>query len=154
MLQQDLQTQQHQNDAAGGFCLLLEAGSEDVADAHTHAGQQYASAVQKTLAYIDANLSGDLSLPHIAAVVGVSSGYLSTLFHRETGYTLAEYINSQRMKAAQQLLRSTRLQVQTIAQLVGFADSNYFGKQFKRFYGATPLQYRREQFNPTLQGST
>lgn len=121
---------------------------------HTHAGQQYASAVQKTLAYIDANLSGDLSLPHIAAVVGVSSGYLSTLFHRETGYTLAEYINSQRMKAAQQLLRSTRLQVQTIAQLVGFADSNYFGKQFKRFYGATPLQYRREQFNPTLQGST
>ena len=112
---------------------------------HTHAGQQYASAVQKTLAYIDANLSGDLSLPHIASVVGVSSGYLSTLFHRETGYTLAEYINSQRMKAAQQLLRSTRLQVQTIAQHCGISDVNYFSRLFKKHTGLTPREYRLRQ---------
>lgn len=42
------------------------------------------------------------------------------------------------MKAALQLLTTTRLQVQTIAQLCGFADPNYFGKTFRRFYGVTP----------------
>ena len=50
-----------------------------------------------------------------------------------------------RMKAALQLLKSTRLQVQSIAQLCGYSDPNYFTRQFRRFYGVTPLQYRRDQ---------
>lgn len=115
---------------------------------HTHASQQYPSAVQKTLAYIDANISGDLSLTGLARLMQVSPGYLSALFHKETGITLAEHITAQRMKVALQLLGSTRLQVQHIAQLSGFPDPNYFSRQFKRFYGVTPLQYRSEQHNP------
>ena len=115
---------------------------------HTHASQQYPSPVQKALAYIDANISGDLSLTGLAKLLQVSPGYLSALFHKETGVTLAEHITAQRMKVALQLLGSTRLQVQNIAQLSGFADPNYFSRQFKRYYGVTPLQYRSEQHNP------
>lgn len=111
----------------------------------THSGARYSAAIQKAVAYIDANLSGELSLHSLARLLRLSPGYLSALFHRETGMTLAAYILSQRMKAALQLLQSTRLQVQTIAQLSGFSDPNYFGKQFKRYYGVTPLQYRRDQ---------
>ena len=55
------------------------------------------------------------------------------------------------MKAALQLLKSTQLQIQSIAQLSGYSDPNYFGKLFKRFYGMTPQQYRKEQFNPPRQ---
>ena len=105
-------------------------------------GQNVSPPVQKVLTYIDANLSGDLSLSTLAGLLGVTPGYLSTLFHRETGHTLAQHITEHRMKAALQLLTTTRLQVQTIAQLCGFADPNYFGKTFRRFYGVTPLQYR------------
>ena len=36
-------------------------------------------------------------------------------------------------------------EVQTVAQLSGFSDPNYFSKQFKRYYGVTPLQYRKDQ---------
>ena len=126
-----------------GYCRLV----------HTHASKHYASAVQKTLTYIEANLSGDLSLRSLASLMQVSPGYLSTLFHRETGMTLAEHITAQRMKAALQLLKNTHLQIQTVAQLSGFPDPNYFGKQFKRFYGITPLKFRREQFKPSQQGS-
>ena len=115
---------------------------------HTHASQQYPSPVQKALAYIGANISGDLSLTGLAKLLQVSPGYLSALFHKETGVTLAEHITAQRMKVALQLLGSTRLQVQNIAQLSGFADPNYFSRQFKRYYGVTPLQYRSEQHNP------
>ena len=107
-------------------------------------GQNVSPPVQKVLTYIDANLSGNLSLSTLAGLLGVTPGYLSALFHRETGHTLAQHITEHRMKAALQLLTTTRLQVQTIAQLCGFADTNYFGKTFRRFYGVTPLQYRRD----------
>lgn len=111
----------------------------------THAGLHYSAIVQKTQTYISANLSADLSLTTLAELMNVSPGYLSTLFHQETGQTLTQYITDQRMKTALQLLSSSRLQVQTIAQLCGFSDPNYFGKQFKRHYGFTPAKYRQEQ---------
>lgn len=114
---------------------------------HSHAGQQYPAIVQKTMAYIDANLSGDLSLATLSSLMQVTPGYLSTLFHREIGATLAEHITAQRMRAALHLLNSTHLQVQNIAQLSGYSDPNYFGKAFKRFYGLTPQQYRHQQRN-------
>lgn len=118
----------------------------------TRADMQHSVAVQKALAYIDANLSGELSLNGLAKMLQLSPGYLSTLFHRETGVTLAAHIISQRMKTALRLLQTTRLQIQTVAQLSGFPDPNYFGKLFKRFYGVTPGQYRREQLGPSVPG--
>lgn len=126
-------------DMIRGYCRLVR----------THAGNQYSAVVQKTLTYIDANLSSDLSLNTLAQLMKISPGYLSSLFHRETGHTLAEYITGLRLKAALQMLKTTRLQVQTVAHLSGFSDPNYFSKQFKRIYGVTPLQYRREQAIPT-----
>lgn len=129
-------------DMIRGYCRLV----------HTHAGMQHSAPVQKALTYIDANLSGELTLGGLAKLLRLSPGYLSALFHRETGVTLAGHIIAQRMKAALRLLGTTRLQVQTVAQLCGFSDPNYFGKQFKRFYGVTPLQYRREQLGPMQPG--
>ena len=111
----------------------------------THACNSCSAIVQKVRTYIDANLSGDLSLTTLAALMQVTPSYLSTLFHRETGHTLARYITQVRMKAALQLLHTTRLQIQNIAQLCGFGDPNYFSKQFKRHYGIPPQQYQREQ---------
>ena len=94
---------------------------------------------------MEANISGDLSLTTLARLMEVTPNYLSARFHRETGHTLAEHIINLRMKTALQLIKSTHLQIQSVAQLCGFSDPNYFGKQFKRFYGVTPLQYRKSQ---------
>lgn len=114
----------------------------------THARNHHSAIVQKALTYIDANLSGDLSLKTLSGLMKVTPSYLSTLFHRETGRKLAEHITDARMKAALHLLMSSRLQVQTIAQLCGFADPNYFARQFKRFHGMTPLEYRKGATQP------
>ena len=112
---------------------------------HTHTREQYSPMIRKVMTYIDGNLSGDLTLTTLAQLMEITPSYLSTLFHRETGSTLALYIATARMKAALQLLRTTRLQIQTVAQLCGFSDPNYFSKQFKRHFGITPLQYQRGQ---------
>ena len=116
----------------------------------THASKHYSAAVQKSLIYIDANLSGDLSLLTLSRLLQVTPSYLSTLFHRETGTTLADHITAQRMRMALHLFDNTHLQVQSIAQLSGYSDPNYFGKAFKRYYGLTPQQYRKKQRTPDV----
>lgn len=107
-----------------------------------YATRQYSPMVQKTVTYIDTNLSGDLSLSTLASVQNMNASYLSALFSKETGKTVTEYVNEKRMAAAAQLLRTTRLQIQTIAQHCGMSDVNYFSKLFKKHYEMTPKQYR------------
>lgn len=119
----------------------------------THSLQQYSPIIQKTLTYIEANLSGDLSLHAIAEIQTVTPGYLSSLFHKEVGQTLIEYVNEQRMKTALQLIKGTQLQVQTIAQLCGFGDPNYFTKLFKQHFGITPIKFRKNHSWPILQNT-
>lgn len=112
-----------------------------------HALHHYSPPVQKAVAYIEAEPAGDLHLQHLADTLNVSAGYLSTLFHKETGKTVTEYVTDVRMNTAANLLRSTQLQVQTVAQHCGIADVNYFSKLFKRHFGVTPRQFRQEHLD-------
>lgn len=105
----------------------------------------YPPLVQKVLTYMDANLAGDLRLHTLASMHNVSDSYLSALFHREYGKTLTECILQKRIEAAADLLLSTHLQVQTVAQHCGFSDVNYFSKVFKRIQGVTPKQFREKR---------
>ena len=102
----------------------------------------YSAPVQKALLYISTHLADDLSLKNIAAQLDISAPYLSALFHRETGQTLTDCVTSRRMQYAQRLLQATRLQIQTVAQHCGIYDVGYFSRQFKRFCGMTPKQFR------------
>lgn len=107
-----------------------------------HSMKDYSPPVQKALIFIDANLAGNLSLCILAETLNVSNSYLSSLFRKETGQTLTEYINQRRIHHAMHLLETTRLQIQTIAQHCGIVDVQYFSKVFKRVAGKTPKAYR------------
>ena len=108
-----------------------------------HSLARYSAPVRKALACIDADLAGDLSLSALAAMQNISSGYLSTLFKKEVGQTLTDYVNSRRVEQAAGMLRSGTLQVQTVAQYCGIPDVNYFSKLFKRYTGVSPKEFRR-----------
>lgn len=107
-----------------------------------HSMKGYSAPIQKTIAQIDADLTADLSLHALAVSQNISDGYLSALFHRETGQTLTAFVNERRMKAACRLLSTTKLQIQTVAQHCGILDVHYFSRLFKKHTGMTPLQYR------------
>ena len=68
---------------------------------------------------------------------------MPNLFKKETGRTVTDYILQRRMELAAQLLRDTRLQVQTVAQHCGIVDIHYFTKLFKRHTGLTPREFRQ-----------
>lgn len=107
-----------------------------------HSTESYSLVVQKTMLLIDGDLSADLSLHSLAALQNISGAYLSSLFKKETGKTVSEYIRERRIRHAANLLASTRLQIQTIAQHCGVVDVQYFSKMFKKHMGKTPKEYR------------
>ena len=103
----------------------------------------YSPPVQKAIALIDADLAGSLNLRSLAQNLNISSSYLSSLFKKETGQTLTDYIVSRRMELARNLLSKTKLQVQTVAQHCGIMDVHYFSKLFKKATGMTPKEFRQ-----------
>ncbi|MBO5772938.1 MAG: helix-turn-helix transcriptional regulator [Clostridia bacterium] len=107
-----------------------------------HSMNSYSMAIQKTILLIDSDLAMDFDLKSLAEKQGLSPGYLSTLFRKETGKTLSEYIRDKRIKHASHLLATTHLQVQTIALHCGIMDLQYFSKIFKRHTGKTPKDFR------------
>ena len=107
-----------------------------------HAMKDLSLLVQKTILFIDSDLSANLSLSTLAAHLKVSPGYLSNTFKAETGKTVTQFIRERRMEYACHLLTATHLQIQTVAVHCGILDLQYFSKLFKRHTGMTPKQYR------------
>ena len=116
------------------YCLLVK----------NHSMKSYSLLIQHVILRIESDLTADLSLKAHAEALSVNASYLSTLFKKETGQTLTEYVSRKRMDHAIFLLNSTDMQVQTIAQYCGISDVNYFTKTFKRIVGKTPKEYRVE----------
>ncbi len=109
---------------------------------HKHSTRQYSPIVKKTVIVIDSNISAELSLGTLAKARGVSSGYLATVFKKETGKTVSEYVRDKRMEHAKYLLSTTHLQIQTVALHCGIMDVQYFSKIFKKQIGKSPKEYR------------
>ncbi len=116
------------------YCLLVK----------NHATKSYSQLVQHIIARVDYDLTADLSLKANAAALNVNASYLSTLFKKETGSTLTDYVNRKRMEHAIFLLNTSDLPISVVGQRCGVQDDNYFTKIFKKYTGTTPKQFRQE----------
>ena len=77
----------------------------------------------------------------------MSKATLMRNFYRATGTTPLQYQMRLRIAEAAMLLRDTEKTLTDIAFEVGFCDSNYFGRQFKRFAASAPGEYRKKYQN-------
>lgn len=109
-----------------------------------HSMKNMSPLVQKAMVLIENDLTSDLSLSTVARLNNVSPGYLSGLFKKESGKTFTAYVNGRRIHRAKHLLRTTNLQIQTIAQHCGILDFHYFCRVFKNATGVTPSEYRNK----------
>lgn len=98
--------------------------------------------LKKALAYIKENLYLQVQLSDTAKEIGVSAAYLSTLFKKEMGQNFIEYVNQQKTEAAKQLLEEGKM-VYEISDKLGYENSTYFSKVFKKFTNMSPDSYRK-----------
>ena len=87
-------------------------------------------------------MSDEISLNTIAAEVGMSPSYFSSIFSKEMGKTFVEYLTEIRMDRAKELLMCSSMKTSEIGYEVGYKDPHYFSYIFKKTQNCTPKEFR------------
>ena len=119
--------------------MVMECVStESVADANAR------SKIQMAIGYIQEHFAENLTVNVLAEHYGMSPNYFSSMFKKEMSRSAVNYITELRINQARELLYHSELSVVDISKKVGYEDSQYFFRVFKKYLGMTPLQYREE----------
>lgn len=103
---------------------------------------KYSNIIQQAISYIYKNLTNKLTLQKIADAIYVHPNYLSTLFKKEVGMNLPDYVMKTRADESKYYIRYTNTKISDIALFYQFCNQSYFTRIFKKFAGCTPNEYR------------
>ncbi len=95
--------------------------------------------------YIKSNITEQFKLEELSKKACMSPSHFSRSFKKETGLSVTEFVQLERLKIAKKLLMTSRLNVREVAYHSGFTDINFFNRVFKRELGATPGKFRNSQ---------
>ncbi|MDR6550604.1 response regulator [Paenibacillus qinlingensis] len=121
--------------------LILEALIEEDSSVDD---ENHLQLVNKIHAYIEQNLSKDVTLQSISEHVYLHAVYLSKIYKEITGLNLSEYILHARMEEAKRLLEKTSFKIYEITEKVGYQSPQHFIRRFKHYYGVTPDGFRKQ----------
>ncbi len=83
-----------------------------------------------------------MSLKTLSYQFHVNNIYLGQLFQHEVGQSFSNYLNEYRIGKAKEILKNSHLKAGTVGKKVGYTDAAYFYKQFKKYVGSTPSEWR------------
>ena len=118
-------------------------------DALTRIAERASYQPDRTLAceieqFILENLSRQPTLAMLSAHFGYTRQYIIRVFKKQFQQTPAAYINDAKLARSIRFLTEADLRIDEIARRCGFEDANYFSRQFRRKFGLTPSEYRRQ----------
>ena len=105
--------------------------------------QDWSRQTKRATAYIQDHLREKMTVEEIARAVGDNYDHLKTLFRRDVGMTLVEYINDQRIRKVRELLAVSGISSEDAGEAVGIQDPKYLGRLFRRYVGMTISEYRK-----------
>lgn len=111
-----------------------------------HRQASYSKPIIQCMDYVYYHLHENISGEILADVTGLNRSYLSTLFHKETGITISDYIMSKKMEAAENMLKYSDYSLTEISEYLNFSSYSYLAKLFKEKHGLTPKAYRNRFF--------
>ncbi len=94
--------------------------------------------------YVLDNVDNGLSLQVVAENLFINRTYLSEVFKQKTGISFLEYLTVVKMERAKLLLRASDTKTYEVAEMLGYKDSEYFARIFRKYNGKTISQYRRD----------
>ena len=98
----------------------------------------------ESVAILTKRLADPPSVVELAHLVATNQQRLTRIFRQQIGMSAHEYLQQLRLERGRSLLHDTDLQVQLIADHIGYRNAGDFTRAFRRYYGMTPRQYRRE----------
>ncbi len=116
---------------------IKESSLENSANENLQESQK--SAIKK---YIKENYKRDISAGDVAGILGYSDVYFSKIFKQLFDDTFINYLTKVRIDKAKVLLKDVGFNIKEVGASVGYTDSNYFTKVFKRAVGMSPSEYR------------
>ncbi|TVX95485.1 AraC family transcriptional regulator [Cohnella terricola] len=133
--------------AASGHLHLLFACLHEVAVTEAaslpRAESHLEELARQVAGYLSTQYAEPVTIEGMAEALGYNRAYLSRQFKRQTGISPATFLTKLRVDHGRRLLRERpELTVEQIASSVGFQDALYFSKQFRRWYGQSPTDYR------------
>ncbi|XRG77512.1 helix-turn-helix domain-containing protein [Rossellomorea sp. GAMAL-10_SWC] len=107
---------------------------------------QMTPVIRKATKYIQENHQTSITLEEIAQYCCVSKYHFSHLFKKEMGTSVIDFLNRIRIEKSMFYLEMTDLSMQEIATRIGFQDSNYFSRIFKKYIKSSPSEYRATKY--------
>ncbi|MCM1381574.1 MAG: AraC family transcriptional regulator [Muribaculaceae bacterium] len=102
----------------------------------------YSKPITACIDYIYNHLHEPIRVKILAEKVGLNESYLSTLFKKETGQSVSEYVLSKRMEAARNMLKFSDYTYAEISAVLAFSSQSHFIRAFKKCNGCTPREFR------------
>ncbi len=106
----------------------------------------FSKPIVKCVDYIYNNLHKRILISDLAKFTGLNESYLSRLFKKETGLTVTQYVQNEKLNAARNMLTFSDYHPSQIASLLAFSNQSYFIKVFSEKNGVTPKKYRDLHF--------
>ncbi|MCA1021024.1 helix-turn-helix transcriptional regulator [Halobacillus litoralis] len=136
-----LETKETVEELEGLESIILRSFLERI---QTVGRQSFSPLVERAQKYIFQNLTKDLTLKGIAETLNVNPNYLSGMFTKETGGSITQFINQQRITEAKELLCITEHSLMDISMLLGYNSQSYFTRVFKSVEGIGPKEFRQK----------
>ena len=99
--------------------------------------------VMQACQYVIEHIDEEISLVTISETLSISKNYFCSLFKKETGENFLSFVTRMKMRRAQFLLREENLRVYEVCDLLGYTDTTYFTRLFKKYSNMTPNEYKK-----------
>lgn len=123
------------------IAALVSAANKLAREQHITAGRE--ERIVDIIGFIQKNYV-DVTLDMLADCFHLSKPYLSKYIKEKAGMTFQDVVKEERMRRARSMLKETSQTVETIAANVGYENVEHFNRLFKKAYGMTPVQYKRQ----------
>lgn len=112
----------------------------------------YSYPVALCIEYISNHLHYQITLEELSNRCNLTKQYLSSLFKKETGTTVTEYILKEKLETTKQMLTYSELTLAEISNCLAFCSHSNFTQHFRKCYGTTPKEYRDKSRTYNLKG--
>jgi AraC family transcriptional regulator len=106
--------------------------------------------LRKIKELVQVHLEDELTLNEMAQSVGLSTAHFSLMFRKSTGESPHQFVLRHRVERAKEMLRAAEARVLDVAVACGFKTQQHFARAFRRICGASPTEYRQEQWSRDL----